>query len=272
MNITDAFDQHFQQYKAEISNELACTYKATDAKKDIIIVVHDQLPYLKACVESIRQNTTNYHLYIWDNASQPDTVEYLQNLMYAMPDQVDVLRSEENIGFVEPNNQLAKWGKGDYIILLNSDTKVFDGWDRGMVGFLENTPDVKQVGYLGGLLDANGMGGRAAFGYKIDYVCGWCSCLSRKTYDEYGLFDKGLKFAYCEDSDLSIRLQEAGHKIYSLHTLLVHHFENKTITAVHEEEKGGKRVNLYETFEHNHAYIRNKWHDYLTNKRVDTRG
>jgi hypothetical protein len=77
----EVFTQHFEKYRSEIMKELAIANSCPEYSKDIIIVVHDQLPYLKACIESIQANTNNYHLYIWDNASQPDTQEYLDTLM-----------------------------------------------------------------------------------------------------------------------------------------------------------------------------------------------
>jgi GT2 family glycosyltransferase len=261
----EVFAQHFEKYRAEIMRELAIANSCPEYSKDIIIVVHDQLPYLKACIESIQANTNNYHLYIWDNASQPDTQEYLDSLMLRNPGTVDVMRSEENIGFILPNNQLASWGTGEYIILLNSDTKVFEGWDKGMIGCLNNDPEIAQVGYLGGVLNEDGRGVGWGFGFKLDYVPGWCFCISRETYSEFGLFnEKDLTFAYCEDADFSLRLQEAGKKVYAMHLMLVHHYENKTIKVV--RDKG--EIDVVKTFEQNHEYMRRRWKDYLLTKRV----
>lgn len=256
---------HFEKFQPEILKELQFTEMAEDKLKDIIILVHNQLPYMKVCIESILKNTKNFHLYIWDNASNQDMDDYLKNLMYEHSDIVTVMRSDANIGFIPPNNELVKWGKGEYIILLNSDTKVFDGWDRALLGFLQNNSNVAQIGYLGGVLNEEGKGYRADFGYDIDYISGFCSCLSRKTYDEYGLFDTNLKFAYCEDADLSLRLKAAGLDIYSLHLMLVHHFENKTIKEV--QARG--EIDVVKTFEHNHKYLVAKWADYIKSSRVD---
>lgn len=265
--IKELASNHFAYYKAEMVKELGFASAAKDASKDILIVVRDQLPYLKMCLESIIEHTSNYKVYIWDNGSDTDMQEYLAEMMVKMEGKLEFCRVEQNMGFNEPNNQLASFGKGEYLILLNSDTKVHKGWTEAMLGYLQANPNTKTVGYLGGLLDESGAGGRAVFGDKIDYVCGWCMCLSRSTYEQYGLFNKQLRFAYCEDSDFSLRLLEAGHDIYALHLLLVHHFENKTILAVKEEGQ----VNVTETFKMNHEYMRLRWADYLKHRRVDVR-
>lgn len=261
----------FDEYRSKVESELQLAAIHNDKWwKDIIIVVRDQLSYFRTCIESIREHTKNYNLLIWDNASGPETKKYLNDLQreYTTLDKpdwtIEVWQSETNQGFIEPNNILAEAGMGDYIIPLNSDTKVFKYWDTAMVAFLESRPKVAQVGYWGGYMDDTGRGSGGDNGYEIDYIPGWCFCISRETYDQFGLFNKQLKFAYCEDGDLSLRLKEAGKQIYALHAPLVYHYQNKTITAV---EKEGE-VDVRKTFEHNHLYLQNRWKDYLDSGRV----
>lgn len=266
-----AFAAHMDIYKKEIKEELGYVQMANDTTKDIIIVVHDQLSYLKGTIQSLLENTKNFHLWIWDNASGEDTQKYLHDLMYSVNERSDasltVMRSEENLGFIEPNNELIQLGSSDYVILLNSDVQVFGGWDQAMLGWLQNNLDTKIVGYAGGLLDDKGIGGRLAYGYQIDYVPGWCLAMERSTYQKYGLFNSDLKFAYAEDSDLSIRIQTAGHRIYALHLLFVHHFQNKTIETVKDEGE----VDVRKTFYYNHEVLRKTWGEYLSHQRIDVR-
>ncbi|CAE7860192.1 KCND2 [Symbiodinium microadriaticum] len=243
--------------------------RAKDAWKDIIIVVHNELPYLQQCVESIRRHTKNCTLYIWNNNSDEDVQSYLDGLMNVIEPgvfEIEVRHHPENIGFIEPNNTFAELGDGDYIILLNSDCMVFEGWDKTLLGHLQDDPDLAEVGYLGGALDGEGKGIKAGrYGYDIDFVCGWCVCISRDTYEEFGLFNKQLTFAYGEDSDLSLRLKAADKKILALYTNLVLHHGNKTVNRVSRQ---GTISTLKETFEANHRYVKEKWRDYLENDRV----
>lgn len=178
---------------------------------------------------------------------------------------IEVWRNEENAGFIVPNNRLAAVGDGEYIILLNSDTKVFQSWDTAMIGWLQHNSDVAQVGYWGGHLGPDGRGFGGDNGYDIDYIPGWCFCIERSVYQQLGLFDEqNLTFAYGEDSDFSLRLQEAGKKIYALHAPLVYHYQNKTIQAVKNEGE----IDVKATFDRNHAYLQKRWHDYLATGRV----
>ena len=261
----------FEEYIGHVKSEMLMSDRCDpNVSKDIIIVVHNQLPYFKECIESIRAHTKNFHLYIWDNASRSDTAQYLAGLMneyQANPDpnwSIEVYTSDKNVGFIQPNNELVAWGKSDYVILVNSDTKVFPMWDRALIGHLQEHPGTAQVGFWGGHLDESGIGFGGSNGDYVDYIPGWCFCISRKTYEQFGLFNKQLVFAYSEDADLSLRLKEAGHRIYALYAPLLHHYQNKTIVEVANEGK----IDVQASFDHNHEYIRVKWKDYLENRRV----
>lgn len=230
-------------------------------RKDIIIVVHDQLEYIRKCINSLYENTENFTLYLWDNNSLGPTKEYLQDLTKKY-ENVILERSEDNLGFIIPNNRLAEKGRSPFVILLNSDTEVRKGWDEAMIGWLLNSVKFKLVGYEGGRLQPDGKGsGKAYYGKEIDYVCGWCCCLERETIRLHGLFDeKNLKFAYGEDSDLSLRLKEQGYEIYALHLNLLKHYGNVTAREVDRER------NMSDSFNQNHLYICQRHGNYLKNR------
>lgn len=219
--------------------------------KDILIIVHNQLEWLKTCINSIMSHTENFFLYIWDNNSNQDVVDYLKTIP------AHVHRSEENMGFIKPNNYLASISKSPYLILLNSDTKVTKGWDKVLIGALQLNPILGQVGFMGGKLDKECKGTQLAWGADIDFVSGWCSCIARKTYEEFGLFDEqNLIFAYGEDADFSLKLKEKGKKIYAFYSTFVHHEGNQTILEIIEKEGD---ANLRKSFEANHNYLRSRW-------------
>ena len=253
-----------------IKAELLCLSRYEDAEKDIIIVVHNQLDYIKNCIKSIEENTENYNIFIWDNSSDQETKDYLKSLRHM------VVRNEENIGFIRPNNRLFELGVAPYVILLNSDTEVKPNWDKALISWLQQNENTAQTGYMGGLLDEELKGGIFDFGSNVDYICGWATCIRRNLLDGYfdrlsadknkffasefdeepflKLFDeKNLEFAYAEDADLSLRIKEHGLEIYALHLDLVNHFENKTVKTVVD------KVDLKRTFSKNHEYMRKRW-------------
>jgi GT2 family glycosyltransferase len=243
-----------QLYRDILFDELSCCLNYQQASKDILIVVHDQLPLLKRCISSIRRNTEDYRILLWDNASSQETSDWIKS-------QSDIVcvRSDENLGFIKPNNRLAEMSSADYIVLLNSDTEVIQDWDKAMISQIQQH-DYAEVGYLGGYLDANGKGVNFGFGHQVDYIPAWCACMPRKTYLEHGLFDeKNLVFAYCEDSDLSMRITESGGKIYALHLGLCIHHENATINEV------SKIMDCKTSYTKNHEYIKSRHGNRLKN-------
>jgi len=228
-------------YRQALLFELKCQEAAATVQTDILLVVHNQPEHTRNCIQSDRVNTNNYRLFIWDNASSDETRQLLD---------CNVLkRSEENLGFILPNNELARLTTAPYIILINSDVVVSSGWAEAMIGFLQSNPEYAVVGYEGGLLDENFQGCKSVWGDQIDYVCGWCMCIDRKVYEEIGLFDTNLTFAYGEDSDFCLRVKNLGRKIYALHLRYACHVGNATIRSLADQSA---------TFRQNHEYLKSK--------------
>lgn len=241
------------QYAEEISNELVLANQYRNDFKDILIVTHDNLDFLKKCVQSIRECTEDYQIYIWDNASPPEVDDWL-----ADQSDLKVFKSQDNLGFIYPNNRLAEKSTSPYIICLNDDTIVKKGWDQAMIGYLQ-VNNIAQVGYCGGWCNQEGKGVSFGWGGDVDYICGYCFCIPRKVYETHGLFDEAnLFFAYCEDADLSFRLRESGLKIHALHLDYVDHHENVTIKKVVHDTK------LKNSILANYEYMRKRWRSYLS--------
>lgn len=242
----------------EIRKEMHWSVDGDNQKKDILIVVHNQHEYIKNCLDSIFANTNNFVLHIWDNGSEIKTANYLRTI--SKMKNVRLHYSKKNIGFIIPNNIMAKKSRSKWIVLLNSDTEVMSNWDSVLIGTLINNPDTLQVGFRGGILNEKGLGVSHKSGFDIDYVCGHCFCISRTTYEKYGLFDdKHLEFAYCEDSDFSMRLRDDGNKIYACYSEeLVKHYGNKTTFEVIKKQK-----ELLSCAKKNQKHIAKKWAKFL---------
>lgn len=233
-------------------------------EKDICIVIHNGLDYVQKCLDSIFRFTEKpYKVHVWDNASNDDTRNYLMDL--ASQNKINYYRHTKNLGFIEPANELAAICTSPFVILINSDVEVLDGWDKALLSQLIYDNDLAQVGFQGGVLNSEGIGTEIGHGYDVDYICGWCFAI-RKEYC-FPLFDShNLSFAYGEDSDLSLRLREQGKKIYSLHLELAVHHENITVKEVAKNSIWKEK--MVKTFEANHAYIRKRWSNYLGKYRI----
>lgn len=97
---------------------LACAAEAAGTLS-IILVNYNGMPYLQACLDSIRQfSPEGTQVILVDNASCDHSVAFVtQSFPW-----VHVVRSRYNLGFSAGNNLGAQHATGDMLLLLNVDT------------------------------------------------------------------------------------------------------------------------------------------------------
>jgi len=160
------------------------------------------------------------------------------------------LRNQTNQGFVDACNIGAEKAHGDYILLLNNDTEVNEGWLESLLVFAENTPDCGAAGSklvypdgrlqeAGGIVFSDANGWNYGKGWKpnhpkfnfvreVDYVSGASLMVKRSLWKEIGGLDKRYAPAYFEDSDLCFEIRKHGFKVYYQPASLVIHHEGAT--------------------------------------------
>ena len=101
----------------------------------IIIVNWNTRDLLCNCIESVYNTVrdVSYEIIVVDNASLDGSVSILQK---AYP-QVKIIQNEENRGFGAANNQAMRIMKGEYALLLNSDTVLTENAVNELFTFLE---------------------------------------------------------------------------------------------------------------------------------------
>jgi glycosyltransferase involved in cell wall biosynthesis len=102
----------------------------------IILPVHNALSHLKKTVVSLKLNTIHdYELIIIDDNSNPETVEYIQQLVIPGVHIGKVYNDRQR--WVNFNwNFGVEHAEGKYIAILNSDIEVGKCWDVGLVDAL----------------------------------------------------------------------------------------------------------------------------------------
>ena len=210
----------------------------------IVIPVYNQIHYTYACLLSILDHTKNvdYEIIIADDVSTDATAE-----LSKFTENVVICRNETNQGFLRNCNQAAKSARGKYIMFLNNDTQVTDGWLDSLVNLIESDPSIGMVGSklvypdgrlqeAGGILWSDGSGwnyGRLddpekpEYNYvkDVDYISGAAILLSTDLWKRIGGFDERFAPAYCEDSDLAFEVRKAGYRVVYQPLSKVIHFE-----------------------------------------------
>lgn len=194
----------------------------------VIVVNWNGARFLPECLTALSQQTfDNFETIVVDNGSQDDSLAIL-----AQYPAVQIVRSEDNLGFCGGNNLGLQTAKGDLIVLLNNDTKAEPGWLEALVTAADAHPDAgsfasKMLSYhdpsrvdsAGILLRSDaaafdigrGEADSAEFdeAREVFGACAGAAMYRRCAIDDVGLFDDRY-FAYLEDVDLAVRLQRAG--------------------------------------------------------------
>jgi GT2 family glycosyltransferase len=237
------------KFKVSISRKEAekLVFPTPSGKPDVSIVipVYNKWKYTLNCLKSICENTGgDYEVVVIDDASTDATATILSNVR-----NLNLVTSEQNMGFVGSCNRGARASKGNYILFLNNDTMVTKGWLPPLLEIIEKE-DVGAVGSklvypdgtlqeAGGLIWNDGTGwnyGRGD-GYEkpeynyvrqVDYCSGACLLVKRELFEKIGGFDERFKPAYCEDTDLCFSLRSLGYKVLYQPMSAVVHFEGVT--------------------------------------------
>lgn len=91
----------------------------------VVIVNYQTFELTKNTIESILNYSYpfTYEVIVVDNASNDDSLKRLQEYF---KDKVKFIASSENNGFASGNNQALRQVDSDYVLLLNSDTVVWE--------------------------------------------------------------------------------------------------------------------------------------------------
>ncbi len=100
----------------------------------IVIVNYNGLRFLHNCLASLAPDvldypTDAYEVVLVDNASSDGSIEYTR----AHFPWVRIVANPANLAFAEGNNVAMRAAKGEFVVLLNNDTRVDRGWLRALV-------------------------------------------------------------------------------------------------------------------------------------------
>ena len=213
----------------------------------IIIPVYNQFPYTYNCLKSIVLHSRDlaYEVIVADDCSSD-----LTNKLTEIVSGVRVIRNEENLHFLKNCNHASVEAKGKYILFLNNDTQVMEGWLQSLADLLEKHEDIGMTGSkliypdgklqeAGGIVWQNGNAWNYGHGQnpaapeynyvkETDYISGAAIMIRRDLWEQLGGFDERFEPAYCEDSDLAFQVRKAGYKVVYQPKSVVVHFEGIT--------------------------------------------
>lgn len=229
----------------------------------IIILTYNAFKYTRQCISSIQQHTSYPHEIIFvDNGSTDGTVEYLRILIKECP-HYKLIENQENKGFAAGNNQGVAIAGGEYVMLLNNDVLVSDGWLEGLVESLERDENIGMVGPITNSIsgrqmvkeipytDENGFHifaqrirkayyGRLTPRYRI---AGFAVLMRKVLYEEAGGLEESFGTGNYEDDDLCLKIREKGYAIMVDESVYIHHYRSQTFIENKVDYRNSLSVN-----------------------------
>jgi GT2 family glycosyltransferase len=201
--------------------------------------------FLEVCLEALlRQTWGNYEIILVDNGSKDSSVR----LARANFPEVTIVQLDDNKGFTGGNAAGLRLATGEYVALVNNDTRADPGWLENLVQPMLEDP---RIGICASRLLIEGDGRiysagdgitTAAVGFNrglwqppsfymqpeaVFSACAGAVIYRRRMLNDIGFFDNDF-FIYDEDSDLSFRAQLAGWKCVYVPSAVIYHVGSAT--------------------------------------------
>ena len=245
----------------------------------VVIVNYQTFELTKNTINSIFEYDYPFELevVVVDNASSDDSLSRLQDYF---GDRVRFIASAENNGFAAGNNQALRVVEARYVLLLNSDTIVWENTLESIYDYMEDHKDVGACGCR--VLLENGELDKACKRsfpnvknsffrlfhiptnsaddnynldnlpddeiYEIDCLTGAFMFMRKEALDTAGLLDETF-FMYGEDIDLCFRIKNSGWKI-------IYYGESKITHLKGASSKKQKSKLIYEFYRAMYIYYK----------------
>ena len=217
--------------------------------------------WLEKFLPSVVQHSPEADIYIIDNASEDDSVTFVENNFPS----VRVIQNSKNEGFAAGYNSGLKNIDAEIYCLLNSDVEVTQNWIPPMIALFDSDQSIaaaqpkilsyhnrnffEYAGAGGGFIDNLGFPycrGRIFNSIEEDkgqyddeteiFWASGCSLFIRsKDFQEQGGFDERF-FAHQEEIDLCWRLKNSGKKIMYTGKSTVYHVGGGTLSSQNPEK------------------------------------
>lgn len=223
----------------------------------IVIVNFNTAEITSNCIKSVLSFTSlnEVEIIVVDNDSSDNSIE----LLTLFGDNIKLIRNSKNLGFSGGNNVGIRVAKGEYILLLNSDTLIHDDIVSKLSDFLQKNRHVGAISpmllnkdqsiqksyysfpkIIKSLVHLSGLTNLLKFNFgkshaknftptckvqnefSVDY-CIFAAVMIRKSvFNEIGLLDEDL-FFYHEDCEFGLRMAKAKLNFYYLPSLSLTH-------------------------------------------------
>ena len=225
-----------------------------DLKVAIAILNWNGKNWLEKFLPNVISHSQNADIYVIDNASTDDSVDFIQSHF----PEVKIVQNSSNSGFAGGYNEGLKKIDTEIYCLLNSDVEVTENWQKPVLEVFEKNQNIAAIqpkilayhrknffefaGAGGGLIDNLGYPycrgrifdeieedkGQYNDETEIFWASGCCLFIRSKDFWAENGFDERF-FAHQEEIDLCWRLKNSGKKIFYTGKSTVYHVGGGTL-------------------------------------------
>lgn len=227
----------------------------------VIIVNYNTKDYLKRLLKSLQpalRGMRSEVIVVDNNSTDGSQLMVKEKFTW-----VRLIKARRNLGFSRANNLALKKARGEFLLLLNSDTEVFKDSLSQSLAFMQTRPKIglltcrveladgnldpachrgfptpwASLTYFFGLeklLPQSRLFGQYHQGWKnlteshqIDSPSGCFFLICRRALNEVGLLDERF-FIYAEDLDYALRLKQAGWQVWYYPQVKIIHYKKRS--------------------------------------------
>lgn len=251
----------------------AAEHCADEPRVSVVVVAYNQWQLTERCLASLEAHADGVpmQIIVVDNASSDETATRL--LDWQKHDSVNryLVLNKTNLGFAGGVNSGLSWADGDYLVILNNDTIVSQGWARGLRRHFERDPGLglicpvtNNIGNeaqiaLAGTTPAEVFESAKRYSLdrtgeilELDNVAFFCVMMPRIVWESTGGLDERFFPGFYEDDDYCKRVLNHGWKIGCAEDVFVYH----ELSASFNAEGQARR---HELLEKNRKLFEEKW-------------
>lgn len=213
----------------------------------IVIPAHNkvEVTYLGLASLLLAYNDATFEVILVDDASTDETGD-IEKIVSG----ISVVHNKQAKRFIKACNLGASKARGKYVVLLNNDVEVTNGWLDELIAGFSRFDNVGLVGSKllypnGKLQDAGGIiwgtgnpwnygngknpwDPRFCYARQADYLSGAAMMTTKKIWDQVGGLSSYLEPMYFEDTDFAFKVREAGFSTWFIPSSIVYHYEGMT--------------------------------------------
>ncbi len=245
----------------------------------IVVLTSSSNDKVLRCIASVLNSSyAHFEIVVVSNNNPDQSVKEVLRRYSVTERNFNFIELETNLGFAGGNNIGISKAKGEYVVLLNSDTVVTRPW---LTGLLRHFRRHSNIGVLGPVTNSIGNEAQIAVSYSnmeemhetaqrimwthrstlafTKNVAFFCVMIPSKVLQTVGPLDESFGRGWFEDDDYNQRVRLAGYRIAIAQDVFVHH-DLSTVMRTFPDAKS--------LFQRNRAYFESKWGKWTPHERV----